>query len=210
MKPKIIFSLVLLVIASACGNTYKLLSVDQDESVDFSRYKTFALLPDKDNENTPYHNQIIHNNTENYLTHELMNRGMTVDKDKPDILLQLQINSKSKQRTQTTSIPPPSYYYYPALSPHNPYFIPHGFLYYYYNMPFGYIPNYTYGITRQTIDYTQSTITLNVIDRKANRLIWQATVQADLYDPSQMKKELHPAVRKILDKYPVKPLSDNR
>ena len=49
-------------------------------------------------------------------------------------------------------------------------------------------------------------ITLNFIDRKNKKLIWTGTAEGDIYDPGMINKDLHPAVHRILDEYPVKPL----
>lgn len=53
-------------------------------------------------------------------------------------------------------------------------------------------------------------ITLNFIDTKSKKLVWSGTAEGDIYDPSLISKNLHPAVHNILDKYPVKPLAVNR
>ncbi|MFX4489899.1 hypothetical protein ABTA82_19815, partial [Acinetobacter baumannii] len=54
-------------------------------------------------------------------------------------------------------------------------------------------------------EYIRGAITVNVIDRKQNKFIYTATVEADLYDPSTLQRELHPAVHTLLENYPVKP-----
>ncbi|MFX5521486.1 DUF4136 domain-containing protein, partial [Acinetobacter baumannii] len=73
---------------------------DYDQTVDFSRYKTFSWIPHSDNDNTPYHNQIIFNNTINYFSHELAARGMTLDNDNPDVLFELKVTESKKSRTE--------------------------------------------------------------------------------------------------------------
>jgi hypothetical protein len=55
------------------------------------------------------------------------------------------------------------------------------------------------------VEYIRGAITVNVIDRKQNKFIYTATLEADLYDPSTMQRELHPAVHTLLANYPVKP-----
>jgi hypothetical protein len=51
-----------------CG-VYTKITSDYDRSVDFTKYKTFAWLPNKDTAQGEYNNQIIRNNTRNYFTH---------------------------------------------------------------------------------------------------------------------------------------------
>lgn len=211
MKYKIFIPLLLLLGAIACSTGYILSNTDYDQTVDFSNYKTFSWIPHTDNDNTPYHNQIIFNNAINYFSHELAARGMVLDNDNPDILLELKVTESKKSRTESIRSTVPTYYnynnsfQYRAISPYNPYYNinPRA---YYYNRPFNYnFNNYTYGYTTRTVEYTRGAITLNVIDRKQNKFIYTATAEADLYDPSTLQRELHPAVHTLLENYPVKP-----
>lgn len=210
MKNKIISSLALLLLTAAgCSTAYNLSYADYDRTVDFSQYKTFSWVPHPDNDNTPYHNQISFNNTINYFSHELAARGMTIDNENPDILLELKVTESKKSRTESVRSTVPNYNYnnsvqYRAISPHNPYYNinPRA---YYYGRPFNYNYNaYTYGYTTQTVEYTRGAIALSVIDRKQNKFIYTATVEADLYDPSTLQRNLHPAVHILVENYPVK------
>lgn len=65
MKKKILLPFIAVILLIGCG-VYNNISSDYDRSADFTKYKTFAWLPDKDSSNTPYNNQIIRNNTINY------------------------------------------------------------------------------------------------------------------------------------------------
>ena len=215
MKQKISTSLLLLFLAGGCTTVYNLSYADYDHTVDFSKYKTFSWIPHTDNENTPYHNQIIFNNTINYFSHELAARGMTVDNDNPDVLLELKVTESKKNRTESVRSTVPTYnynnsYQYRAISPYNRYYNVNPRAYYY-NRPSNYNYNsYTYGYTTRTVEYTRGTITVNVMDRKQNKFIYTATVEADLYDPSTLQRDLHPAVHTLLENYPVKLPSKKR
>ncbi|HEK21339.1 DUF4136 domain-containing protein [Mucilaginibacter sp.] len=207
MKIKMIIPGLLLLIAVGCGTAYKLAYSDADQTVDFRRYKTFSWLPHQDNDNTPYHNQIIFNNTISYFSHELAARGMTVDNENPDVLLELKVTESKKSRTESVPATAPVYNYnnayrYRAISPHNPYYNANPRAYYY-SRPYNY-NTYTYGYTTRTIEYTRGGITLNVIDKNQNKFIYTATVEADLYDPATIQKDLHPAVHTLLENFPVK------
>lgn len=228
MKFKILlFNLILLFVVEGCS-VYTVLYTDQDQTINFSKYKTFAWIADTDNENAPYHNQIIESNTRNYFTHEFMARKMTVDVTEPDILLQLVVKAADKQKTEqvpvTNSIPQNQFsnpyanpnnnsygynpYNYNATSPRNPYYNSN-YNQNFYNRPANYNSNFNTRYTTQTINYTESTITLNVIDRQTNKMVWTSVVGADLYDPSEMRNNIHTAVHSLLDAYPVKPFVPN-
>lgn len=204
MKNKLwIAALTLVVALSACTSAYKTVSTDYDRSVDFTQYKTFAWLPDKaDSANTPYNNEIIRNNIKNYFGQCMSDRAYKVDQENPDLLLQLVITNAKKEKVVTTY--PPAYYYRPYYYG-SYYYLPYRFGYYY-----NYYPSYGYGYsgysTTQKQEYVNGAITLNFIDRKTNKLIWTGTAEGDIYDPSVIERDLHPAVHSIIEQYPVKPL----
>lgn len=211
MKVKIYTVLFAVIMLQACASQYLLSSADYDKSIDFLRYKTFSWIPQNTNDSTTAQEEIIINNTINYFAHELAARDMTLDTDGPDLLFQLQITESQEQRTQRIReiIPMSNPFYYNnirfrALSPYGRYYNinPRS---YYYRGPFNYGYNsYTYGYTNKVTNYTKSSLTLNVLDRRQNKFVYTATVEADLFEPSAMKRELHPAVHKLLDNYPVK------
>ena len=205
MKKKIFFPFIAIILLTGCS-VYNNISSDYDRSVDFTKYKTFAWLPDKDSTNTPTNNQIIRNNTINYFSHCMGAREMKANVDTPDVLLQLVVNSVKKETTVTS----PVYNSYSNYYYSNPYYYPYPSSYYYRSQSFSNYYNYNHGYITQKIEYTQSTITLNVIDRKENKLIWKGTAEGDLYDPSYIEDNLHPAVYDILNNYPVKPIHEHK
>ena len=208
MKNKFLIAASILIIAlSACTSTYNVVSSDYDRSVDFQKYKTFAWLPDKaDTAFSPYNNEIIRNNIRNYFGLCMSDRAYKVDLENPDLLLQLVITNAKKERTVSTF---PSSYYYRPYYYGSYYYSPYRFGYYYNNYP-----SFGYGsggyATTQKQEYVNGAITLNFIDTKSKKLVWSGTAEGDIYDPSQISKNLHPAVHDILDQYPVKPLAVNR
>ena len=197
---------ILIVILISCSTTYNAVSSDYDRSADFTKYKTFAWLPDKaDTTNTRYNNEIIRNNIRNYFGQCMSDRGYNADLENPDLLMQVVIINAKKERVISSY---PSSYYYSPYYYGSHYYSPYRFGYYYNSYPsygYGYsrFPGYS---TTQKLEYVNGAITLNLIDRKANKLVWSGTAEGDIYDPSQISSDLHPAVHRILDKYPVKPL----
>lgn len=199
---KIISFLALVGLTAMAGcRAYNKVYSDYDRTVNFSRYKTFAWLPDRDTANTTFNNQIIRNNTLNYFTHCMGERGLQAEPDSPDVLLQLVVRSLPKQLTMTSAV-----YGSPAGGRYNPYYYPHPNNYYYHS-PFFYSRT-TYVTER--LDYAESTITLNVYDRRLNRLVWTGSAQGDLFDPAYMADNLHPAVFRILKNFPIKTLQRER
>ena len=197
---------IFIVMLVGCSTTYNAVSSDYDKSVDFTKYKTFAWLPDKaDTSNTPYNNEIIRNNIRNYFGLCMSDRAYTFDAENPDLLMQLVITNTKKERVISSY--PSSYYYRPYYYGSH-YYSPYSYGYHYRNYStyrYGYsgYPGYS---TIQKEKYVNGSITLNLIDRKANKLVWSGIAEGDIYDPTQISSDLHPAVHSILDEYPVKPL----
>lgn len=196
-------AIIFLLMLVSCSPTYNLVSSDYDRSADFTKYKTFAWLPDKADTTTEYNNEIIRNNIRNYFGQCMSDRGYNVDLEKPDILMQVVVSNAKKVRTVSTY--PNSYYYRPYYFG-SLYYSPYLYRYYYQ----GYQTfNYAYPgtISTQKQEYVEGAISLNFIDTKTKQLVWTGTAKGDIYDPSNIGNDVHPAVHSIIDNYPIKPLA---
>jgi hypothetical protein len=215
MKTTKIYARLFLIAAialSGCAILYNETYSNYDKSVDFTKYKTYAWLNShKPHEPTPYENDVIENNAKSYVDHEFKDRGYVIDTVKPDVLMELVLKSEKKTEEVLTSNPynytnytfnnyPYNHRYNDNLYYSNPYYNLYPF--YNYSRPYSYYTGYN-TVTRE---YTQSTITINVIDRASNMLVWTGSAEGDIYDPAYLKDEIHPAVDKILKQYPIKPI----
>jgi hypothetical protein len=231
---KLLFSILgLQLFVIGCATTYSVVSTDKDVTADFTKYKTYAWLPDKDNSNL--NNPIMRNNIKNYFTHEFVdNYGLTANTDMPDVLMEVtvtvanKIEEHSVPTTVPTTVPTPvpnySYgnyyntntpnYSYGYPYPNNPYpQNPYSRHLYYSPQPNpynynGYYSGYRYQTTyiKHQHQYTESNITINVIDNKRNELVWTVTAQTDIYDndSKNVQDDIHPAVTKMLEYFPIK------
>lgn len=213
MKKEKTFYLVLLgaliiVVLFGC-NAYKNISTNADVNADFSKYKTFAWLPDQtDTSSQPYNNEIIRNNIRNYVGQNFAERGYKINLDTPDVLLRIiVVNKKKEKEIVYSSYPWPYYYcryYYGSI-----YYFPYDFDYYYWHYPLYCYPDDDYTYT-QKYEYLESSIILNVIDRKQNKLVWSGTAQGDIYDTAFINENIHPAVEAIMREYPIKPIKKSK
>jgi hypothetical protein len=200
---------ILLIALNSCSRkVYKDIQSSYDRSADFQQYKTFAWLPDKDSTDAKTIFGMMRNNTENYFTHCMGERGYKANVDSPDVLLELIIKSESKEKEDAT-LPKPfsttsvTTYANPYLHPlSNPFKYNKPFTYKYFNYP----PEKQ--LPKET--YLKNSITLNIIDRAQQRIIWSGTANADLYDATYLQMNLHPVVYDILKQYPVKPYHRHR
>lgn len=203
MKNKIFFlsSLLLAFILSGC-RPYNTLIVNRDVSVDFSKYETFAWLKDiRDTANSPYNNEVIRNNIRNYFGKSFARRGYTLKVDSPDVLLQIEFqNSKVVDEITFRPFPRP-HHYYARYYFGSDFYSPYPYNYYYTSSEVRCYPN---GLCKEKIEYMEGSITLNVIDRKKNKMVWTCTSKGNIYDPSFINDHIHPAVISIMRFYPVK------
>ncbi len=197
----ILVGILLLVIR--CG-TYTNVYSNYDKSIDFSQYKTFAWAPDsgvvvpKDFE--AYDNDIVRNNAKNYITHSMSHRGFLVNTDSPDLVLNLVLLNEKRERIVTYHTYPYSGYYF-----YNPYYFPYYYPRYRYYTWFGWGPPYFEDqSTTVTKTYVKGTITINMYDRKLKKLIWTGSAEGDIYDPKYIQYDVHPAIDRIMKKFPIK------
>ena len=204
-KKKVILIAAFITIAvTGCG-VYTNISSDYDRTADFTQYKSFAWIPDRDSASGQYDNQIMRNNVRNYFSHCMGERGYAGNVSEPDLLMELVVTNSKKEKTYTYPAYHSSPWYYS-----NPYYYPYPNAYYYRNYNWNNSYNYYHGYTTQKVEYVDGAITLNFIDRKQNKLVWSGTAQGDIYDPSVIQYNLHPAVHDILKDYPVKPIEAKR
>ncbi|MBY0426631.1 MAG: DUF4136 domain-containing protein [Cytophagales bacterium] len=173
---------------------------DSDRSVDFSVYRTFAWnIPTKKytHADPKFDNDIIEGNIANYVNMELVNRGYSLDTVQPDILLQYDISTQNKIRIDQVPVTSTVYnnrpYYY---NPYNPYSN---------NL---YMPSPTYITTYKPVEvpYEEGDLTISIIDRKTQRVIWHGYAVGTLDDLISFEQELPQDIHAMFKKYPVPPL----
>lgn len=205
----LIASGILLIVLNSCSQkVYKDIQSNYDRSANFKQYKTFAWLPDKDSADAKTIFGMMRNNAVNYFTHCMGERGYKANIDSPDVLLELVVKSETKELEDPT-LPKPfstttvTTYANPYLHPlSNPFKFNKPFTYKYFNYP----PEKQQ--PKET--YIKNSITLNVIDRAQQKIVWTGTANADLYDTAYLQMNLHPVVYDILEQYPVKSYNSHR
>ena len=213
-------SITLLVITSCSQNRYSVISSDYDRGVNFSKYRTYAWLPDKDNLTNLESNAIVRNNIKNFFSHELNeNYAFSPDTATPDVLLEIKVTVVDKKKfeehavfSQPSAIQYNTYLYTGDPYSRNryssgPYYSPFPNPYIYSGSNTAYFNTRVTQYVQESHDFKESTLTLNMIDTKLNRLVWAVSVQADVYDGStyDLSKEIHPAVHGMLKRSPLKP-----
>ena len=183
-------------------NVYKEVEITKNREVDFEMYESYAWLPDlKITNETDYNNDFVQTKTKNHFAHCMIERKLKVDTIKPDLLFRVKWLSHPKE----VSVPissniqnvddlrfnnDPSYLAAPT-----------------YRLFGGgnkasYLPDSKY--SNETIEYAHGGVKLTIIDRKKDVVVWEGIAQGDLYDPRIMYEDLHPAIHKMMKKFPIK------
>ena len=197
---KLILGFLLLATLNACAvfNT----SFDQDQTANFQTYKTFAWLVKqpviyKDN----FDNDILENNIKNIASEELIKRGLRVDTVNPDLIIDFKLQVENKINQQQVPIYGHPYNY--------------GYGYRNYGYNYGYTgrnstyynaymqPDVIVGYRTQNIPYKDGTLHILVIDRKANKLIWNGAGEEVVTDPSSYEIDIRKGIPEIFKNYPI-------
>jgi hypothetical protein len=168
MKKYFFFLSIALVSAAAftsCGPTTH---IEVAQNVNFSNYKTFAWANDSGvNTANRANNDIVDNNIKNAVSAELTSKGWRETTQNPDVLLNYNVTvqkGKKKVSQPNYSYPYSGYFYRPFRRGMG----------YYYN------PGFFSGYTTYTVPIKEGTLTVNMVDTKTNKLVWQGYATGDI------------------------------
>ncbi|HEX8040452.1 MAG TPA: DUF4136 domain-containing protein [Chryseosolibacter sp.] len=165
---------------------------DFDQTADFSQYKTYAWgKPEADVSNPVYRSELIDNRIRHAVENEFAKRGIVKNEKNPDFIVRFKTHTEKKE--QTYGGDPYGYRYFP-----------YGIYPYAFRWGWGYYP-YPWMSPRNTKEYTEGTLVLDVIDRRSDDLVWRGSVSGNVDDVSVLKKQIAKAVKAIMKKYPVSP-----
>lgn len=162
--------------------------VEVAQGVDFSHYKTFGWSDDNSvNKAGRADNDIVDNNIKNSISAELEKKGWHEADQRPDVLLDYNViveKGVKKEIDPVYSYPYSGYYY-------NPWRHRMG---YYYN------PGFFRGYHTYNVPFKEGTLTVNMVDAKTNKLIWQGWSTGDITSRSITSKEAQSDVKSIFKK----------
>jgi hypothetical protein len=188
----IIISSIYAGIATAAFTSCSVTShTETAQGVNFSNFKTFAWSGNgKSTATDRTDNDIVDNNIKNSISQQLEKKGWVETNDHPDVVLDYMVAVKKQMRHETEGIyaPPVSRYIYSR----------HGL----YNI---WYPSMLVGYHSYNIPFREGELTVNMVDAKTNKLIWQGWAEGDLGGPSLTTKEVTADVKSIFKKfnYPV-------
>lgn len=181
--PKTFLALGLVLLLGACSPAMRVTS-DFDQNVNFSQYKTFNFYNLKTSGSV---SQLNAERIADAIRAELVAKGMQEVNSNPDLMVNAVTIVKEKQQVSATT----NYYGYGGL------YRPYG---YWGGMGMG--SGYT---TVNTYDYKDGSLTIDIVDAKTNKMVWQGTGNKEIdkspKDPDAAIKE---GVKGILANFPPK------
>lgn len=159
------------------------ISTDSDPEADFSRYRTWAFYQPIAMEQTGY-STFITQRIRDDVRREMEARGYTYDESSPDLKVNFQ--GIVQEKTDVYSIPRSDVQYFYSYR-HRAY----------YAMPFWYDET-------QVNQYTEGTLTVDLVDAARNRLVWTGAAigRVTRKAPQERAMEIDRAIGEIFLRYP--------
>ncbi|MCW3106168.1 MAG: hypothetical protein JWQ09_674 [Segetibacter sp.] len=180
--------IVFFLCATGCSVTSH---VETAPGVNFNNYKTFGWVNiNGEKKEDLADNDIVDNNIKNAISMELQSKGWKETNQNPDVILDynVMVEKEVRQASEPVYNYPFTNYYY------NRWHHSRGYIYY---------PNNLMGYHTYNIPFKQGTLTVNMIDTKTNKLIWQGSAQGDVSSKIVTTNEMQADVKSIFKKFDV-------
>jgi len=163
--------------------------VEKDDTVDFSRYKTFAWVdkngPDrKDGDKS---NELMEQKFKQAVTNALDKQGWRMDNRRPDVLISYDVLVERSSRRQSDAV-----YSQPFVRTfYNP------FARRFYNI---YYPSQFMGYDDYAVPVREGTVTISMTDAQSDKVVWQGWTTGEVNNRNLTNKEIQKAVATIFKK----------
>ena len=164
--------------------------VEKDETVNFSKYRSFAWIDAKEEGETKKANTLLEKNVKSAVSAELQKQGWQESKNKPDVLLNYDVLVERAVKENTNPV-----YSRPFTRTfYNPYSGRWTQLYY---------PSQFMGYDRQALEVREGTVTITMIDAKTDKTVWQGWTTDQVNSRNLTAKEVQSSVKTIFRKFDV-------
>ena len=170
-----------------------IVNFDQDKSVDFKQYKTFAWLVKPSVKFPSYNNQIIESHIKNLVSIELKKHHLKTDVVNPDIFIDYELIIKDKIIDEKEAVysHPYNYTYGTNQNTTNPR---------YYNSLKH--PNVIIGYDIKKEKFEDGTLAIILIDAKTGKIIWRGWEEEIVTDIETYEAQIPRGIKKIFKKFP--------
>lgn len=180
-------TLMLCGLVASCSDYTATLRVDIDPGADFTQYRSYAFYsqPGRDSNlnDPPRYSSLQTLRLKDAIDDSMRRAGYVYDDRTPDLLINFDVTLKDRVEVE----PAPATFYGPVYG-------------------FGGWPYYNAWVGYQPIaySYTESFLTIDLVEAKRGQLVWQGVVSQRLDSPSQQNSSafIDAAVEKIFARYP--------
>jgi len=208
-------NLVVLVVFQGCVSMN--IGSQETKNANYEQFKTYAWIyraKEFRHADPKIDNDIVESNLISYCNKELAAKGLTVDTLEPDLLLDFNIVTEQKMQhlsepIYSTNTYRQSPYYYNPYPSNNPYNAYSPYNSYNRNTSPSYLGPTTYisGYKSVDIPYEDGTVTIYILNRKTQKLIWSGYAEGSVDDVQSFERELPLDIKAIFKRYPVKKIT---
>jgi len=163
--------------------------VETAAGVNFDNYKTFGWANvNEERKKDNAGNDIVDDNIKNAISKQLEDRGWKETTQNPDVILDycVMVEKKNNRVSKPVYSYPYTQYYYNGWRRRR------GYMYY---------PNDLLGYRTYNIPFKQGTLTVNMVDAKTNKLIWQGSARSEVSNKTVTSGEMQTDVMSIFKKF---------
>jgi len=162
--------------------------VEKDDSVDFSKYRSYAWVEKNESGNENQVNDLMERKFKQAVSAELEKQGWRKDERKPDVLISYDVLVEKTESWQREAVYSEPYY--------RTYYNPYSHRYY-----TVYYPSEFIGYQNYSVPVREGTVTITVTDAKTDKVIWQGWTTDQLNSRNLSSKEINNAVKSIFKKF---------
>lgn len=187
-----VLGIFILASVSSCSSIK--FTSDKDDSIDFTKYKTYQYYGWAEESNKLL-NQLEQQRAESAFGTELAKRNLEYVESDGDLVVTLFIVTEQKTKTTATTTNTGGYGYG-----------------YGYGGYYGHGPAYGWGggtshTTYNEYDYTVGTLVIDIYDAKEKRLIFESVAQGETHDnPKGQAERINKLAARMMKDYPVQPV----
>ncbi len=182
LKAAIVAVLGIVILAGCASSTH----IEKDETVNFSRYKTFTWLHG-DEGKLENQSDLVETKIRNAVTKEFEKIGWRESKTRPDVILDYDVlvERSSKNEKEPVYTQPHTRLIY------NPYTRRYATIYY---------PSQFLGYESYEKIIKEGTVTVTMIDARTDKTVWQGWTTGEVHSKNLTNKEIQKAVASIFKK----------
>jgi hypothetical protein len=182
---RILLTLLIALLLSACAPKLTV-RAEADPSVDFDQYRTWNFFPQlgiEGGNNSP----VFGEHFRSAIEREMLERGYR-QAEQPDLLVNVSLRGDDRVRMSAHTRPYLTGTYYEGVG----------------GASYGSALGVGIGIGTQSTEYSEASVFIDLVDNRADRMVWQGVAVAQVDDKvaQSLRDAIYTATNRIFEKYP--------